>query len=279
MASNLAGIALPAFVLSMLAGCSSSPKSEPEPLPYNPANFLYLSKDKAYGQNQIREAFRDSLSTGEPGKPVILFVHGRGVEPHKSLIGGKAVEGRAVEKLRGAYNQPVVMFSWDSAYGWIVLDRCRPKANAEPAAERLWTVIDELSKWPTGAGRPRMVLLVHSMGNIVLENYLLKLKHEIPKGLFEAIVLSSADADNEGHDVWVRMLKQSAPVYITVNPGDDTLCWARSCRKWSVDPLGMNPGKVRVEGVRYEPFNTDAHEIFHPAKDFYTTVLGGGTWP
>ena len=277
--------ALPAFAIVLLAGCRS--------LSYDPDKFVYLSNERAFARDGVPAAFKEVLPAE---KPVVLFVHGRGNEPGKSLVGTGllsqmyGLEGRAVHNLEETYRLPVVLFSWDSKRNPGLLnldlaDRCRPLENSVEAAERLRSVVESLSSLKTE--RPRVVLLAHSMGTWVVKNYVEKYG-PFPKGLFANVVLSSADVDNAGHDVWVQTLAATSRVYITVNEGDEILLQAtKSCRKEGVLPLGRVPGQARASNATYVQFpSMEAHEIFFRkewgkfdrVRDFYGAVLSGGEY-
>ena len=73
---------------------------------------LYLSDQSRYTHAQVETALDRAFSYQ---KPVVLFVHGRGNEPEKSLNGGTYVEGNAVHKIEQQYDVKVVMFNWDSS--------------------------------------------------------------------------------------------------------------------------------------------------------------------
>lgn len=94
------------------------------------ANYpLYTSDTERYSFDQADVAFDKVFASGQP---VILFVHGRGNEPNKSLVGGTFVEGGAVRKLEAQYKAKVLMFNWNSV-AWMY-DRSKPLAQIPAAA-------------------------------------------------------------------------------------------------------------------------------------------------
>jgi hypothetical protein len=285
MIANLVRLTLFAAV-SALTGCS---------LVYKADNYLYMRDPSAedhsahYHSNQVREAVAKAMATKNP---IVLFIHGRGDEPKKSMKGNSPLtlsywfdsRGEAVRKLEGAYGVTVMLFSWDSRRSTGTLNvnfvgRCRPLAKAMDGAERLRIVIDELMRIPPSE-RPKIVLLAHSMGTWVVKNYVEERHEGFPPGLFTNVILSSADVDNVRHDKWVAPLTETAKVYITTNSTDPTLAWAESsCRMWGVKPMGVDTRLVQVPGVRYVDFSgTKAHEIFDPHHKFYDAVLKGGSY-
>lgn len=274
------------LIVTLVAGCTS--------LRYDPDKVLYLRDKRAFPAHGVTAAVRDIVPQD---KPVVLFVHGRGDEPAKSLEGTDfvsellGVEGRAVHKIEDGYRVRVVLFSWDAQRGAGFLnldfwDRCRPLETSVAAADRLRGVIESLDALPAGASRPRFVLLAHSMGAWVVKNYVEKYG-PFPRGLFANVVLSSADVDNVGHADWVETLAQTARVYVTVNDADRILLNATSCRPQGAMPLGLAPGERRSRNARYVVFpSMSGHEVFYRSdwqaaervRDFYEAVLSGGDY-
>jgi Alpha/beta hydrolase of unknown function (DUF900) len=67
-------------------------------------------------------------------------------------------------------------------------------------------------------------MLVHSMGNIVFAKFMESYAPgKLNKGLFDTIILNSADADAKGHDQWVSKIDFANNLYITLNEGDTIL--------------------------------------------------------
>ena len=64
-------------------------------LQFDPSEILYTSDVNAWRLDQLAEVLDELYAAG---KPLVIFVHGRGKEPHKSLLGATFVQGRAVDK-------------------------------------------------------------------------------------------------------------------------------------------------------------------------------------
>jgi esterase/lipase superfamily enzyme len=274
-------------VLLLLASCQTNS--------FVDGRYVYLSNHReGYSKAKISEAFGTAAKDNEP---VVLFIHGRGNEPKKSLDGTGLiarigdVKGMAVHKLE-KLEVKVLMFSWDSMRhrGFLELDfydRERPLGNTTAAAQRLVEVINILNSLPR---RPKMVLIAHSMGSIVVQRYV-RDHGAFPEGLFSNVLLSSADADNDGHADWVQTLTKTARVYVTVNEHDCILLDAtdgRDPEKTSLKSLGLDPGVELARGAIYVRLSDTihgmpkltAHEAFSSdfpyVRDFYRTVLHGG---
>ena len=248
---------------------------------YDKSMLTYTSDLRGYEEAQVAEAF-DAAATA--GTPIVLFVHGRGDEPGKSLEGtgfilrSIDIEGRAVAKLE-AYGTRVVMFSWDSKRGGFKLDfndRKRPRENVPEASRRLGKVLASFRNWSAARpAHPPVVLLVHSMGSLVLQKCLDDGLWPVGDGtrLFSAVILTAADADDIGHDAWLRKLPHDEAVYVTLNPGDHILKDSTEHRPAGAAALGrgMRPGMPLAPNATYVDLHTDSrtaqkfqpHEIFN----------------
>ena len=91
--------------------------------------------------------------------PTILFVHGRGNEPKKSLKGGLFVQGLAVHKLETDYGANVIMFNWDSKRGNGLKDRSRPLSKMEDAANSFSVVLQGIRSYVNKNRCPRRLHL------------------------------------------------------------------------------------------------------------------------
>ena len=133
---------------------------------YTRDSHAYAIKDLSLALDAVRKA----------GKPIVLFIHGRGDEPGKSLRAKKNLIGlgSAVSMLEDQYGTAVLMFNWDSK-GASMKDRSRPLGNMAAAAEGLHAVILELqSYYSRDPSMKPVVLVAHSMGTIVVQRYVEK---------------------------------------------------------------------------------------------------------
>lgn len=231
--------------------------------------LAYTSDTVGYTASELPALFDRLLA--DP-KPLVLFIHGRGDEPQKSLVKGGlflrlAGGGRAVHKLE-SYGTNVVMVSWDSkAKGQ---DRLVPLSHMDAAAGTLKTVLDAYAA--ARARRPARVepvtLIAHSMGTIVLQTYAEKPDRTFPRQLFTNVILTSADADGDGHANWIDKIAAVENVFITVNDKDRVLEKAAKQPKGRPHPpLGRAPGAALADKASYITIHTKAHEIFAPDPD------------
>jgi len=248
---------------------------------YDENLLVYTSDAKGFASNELRPLF-DRLLGGS--RPIVLFIHGRGKEPGKSLQGAgffaglAGVEGHAVAKLE-AYGVVVVMISWDSERsGFLIFglsDRARSLGNTAAGAQRLGVVLDSLgeslqSREQLHLTHPPITLLAHSMGTIVLQKYIEQnngFRRQTAGPTFTNVLISSADADNIGHATWVDKIANVEHVFITTNPDDPTLVKSDEGRPANAVALGRNPGNALSQGATYAVISIKAHEIFTKRLD------------
>ncbi|MSO85821.1 MAG: alpha/beta hydrolase [Rhodospirillales bacterium] len=151
--------------------------------------------------------------SADSDRPIVLFVHGRGNEPEKSIA------RNALASIEARHGVHAIMFNWDS-----FCLTCRPVDRAADAAPDLVFMLKAVaeSRRNGNAGSNKLILLTHSMGSIVLQHAVADSRFdELPDGMFDAIVLASSDSDADGHAEWMERLSRLAPAtYVTVNPRD-----------------------------------------------------------
>ncbi len=72
----------------------------------------------------------------------------------------------------------------------------------------------------------KLTLMLHSMGNYLLEHYTLTGGYD-KTCIFDNIIMACADVNNEGHQHWVDKLKFRKRLYITINENDKALLASR----------------------------------------------------
>jgi hypothetical protein len=296
-----------------LTGCSSkSPRFDRETfkscedlkkgdLGYDAETSFYTSDCKGYSVSEIEDVL-DKFFLME--KPIILFVHGRGNEPKKSLKGGTVVRGLAVHKLESQYNAKVLMFSWDSKKEsgiFNIFDRERPLKNIPVASNKLDKLLTRIKQYRLNKHKNKpFVLLAHSMGTIVLksliENEELKSWPSTEGAIFSNVIISSSDADNIDHEDWVQKIASIERTYITFNNDDKILKNSKEARKKGAVALGLNPGNKFAQDAKYinltglglsidiqDKGKNDHHEMFNKKSmfnqvymcQFYNSALTG----
>lgn len=205
-------------------------------LEYSSEYPLYLSDGSKYSYNEIDVALEKVFSYD---KPVVLLVHGRGNEPNKSLNGGFFVEGKAVHKLEKQYGAKVLLFNWNSNSGFF--DRNRPLNNMPSAANSFSIILEHINEYLKKSYNKRISLLVHSMGSIVIQNYIETYGWKFKEKIFNNVLFTSADCDNKNHAEWMDKISMVEKVYITINKNDFVLSISLDARKNGNRALGKKP--------------------------------------
>lgn len=225
---------------------------------------LYLRDTSKFGYDNVDQALDRAYATK---KPVVIFVHGRGAEPNKSLNKGTFVEGGAVRKLEDQYKATVVMFNWDSQA--FLFDRSKPLSKMKESADSFALVLQKMVRYfETHPTLKRPTLIAHSMGSIVLETYVKKygwFSHS-QAPVFSKVFFTSPDADNINHWLWLHEIGRLEKVYLSINKGDDILENSNDERQGGAKPLGLKPVLPYSENITYLDL-TDiaggAHEVFN----------------
>ena len=265
------------MILITLATCATLVHAQP--LTFDPNKRLYTSDKVGHSIDKLPILLDRLLANG---KPVILFVLGRGNEPEKSLEGGGFVTGLAVHKLEDGYDANVLMFNWDSKRKsglFNIKDRSRPLSNMSNASQAFAKVLRAISQYRSDKPNSRPIaLLVHSMGNIVIETVVKDQNGWIENDgspLFSNIILSSSDANNQGNSIWVEKISATEKVYVTINANDKVLLKSNNSRPSGMAAVGLEPGTTLANGAVYVDFTglgktpgskKETHEMFGKSK-------------
>ncbi|MDJ0900706.1 MAG: alpha/beta hydrolase [Xenococcus sp. MO_188.B8] len=129
------------------------------------------------------------------------------------------------------YDVDVVLFSWPSNPGGFITEEYPDAMEAaEVSAKALKRTFEKLDKYsrncPLDSTEQRRIslnLLVHSLGNFVVENYV---KLHLLSGItefFNNIIFHEADVDNKGHKEWIDKIEFGKRIYVTINKNDYVL--------------------------------------------------------
>ncbi len=200
------------------------------------------------GQRELpsQTLFRSVLAqvrAGSLGPKWIVAVHGYGQSFLDSLEEAHGLE----QRYHGTHqDQPlnVILFSWPSRPGGIVLDPVsayrRAQAAAVPSAaalaivlERVWSSFavpalqGQRATAHAGAAPPvrdfSLCLHVHSQGNLVLEMMTRTKALEGSPVMLDTLILHQADVDADDHGEWVDRIRFASDVVITLNAWDGIL--------------------------------------------------------
>lgn len=179
-------------------------------------NGFYISKDfKRHDSSEIKDLLKTMLQES-PERNIVFYIHGRSKTLQK--------EWTNINTMEKVYNVRVLMLHWES---WnTMLDR--PVENTFEGAENLREAIVEINQFKeensSSFKNKKMIMLFHSMGNIVLKNYLIDFKDEVRNtNLFDSIILNGADTPFSGHRKWLATLNLSHDIYVVMNNNDEVL--------------------------------------------------------
>lgn len=176
----------------------------------------------------------------------VVSVHGYGQSFLDSLEEAHGLEQSYQWSRTGKTSQPVnvILFSWPSNPGGVVLDPVnayrRAQAAAVPSAaalaivlERVWAFFaaPALRGQPTTSSMRRippvrdfsLCLHVHSQGNLVLEMMTRTKALDGAPLKLDTLILHQADVDADDHTEWVNRIQFAADVVITLNAWDGIL--------------------------------------------------------
>lgn len=229
---------------------------------------IYTSNSDGYRSDQTESVLSEVI----PGnQKLILFIHGRGNEPKKSLRGATFIRGKAVHKLERQYASKVLLFNWESK-GW-GRDRDRPLSKVDQAADSLKIVLDGMYKSTMSGERDAPIsLLAHSMGSIVVQRLIERHGWPWTKPIFSSVLFSAPDANESQHIVWLDSISRVENVFVTINSDDKALKRSNDARPGHDRPLGLkrptdlstNTSYVDFSGLGKSPGKKiKTHEIFN----------------
>ena len=196
----------------------------------------------------------------------------------------------ASQKLADKYDTDVILFSWpsnpqgnsNSIFDLFEIESEYQEAlsiakSSAPALEKALTFLsqciadysfDDLLR-----RKIKFTLLIHSLGNCVLENCI-KLTSDNVTKIFDNIILHQADVDNKKHEQWITNIQPINNVYVTINRNDNVLTASGAFHKsrlnsWNVNNrLGNNTKDfTALKPVYYTDFTkggqvANAHNLF-----------------
>lgn len=257
---------------------------------FNPEMPLYTSDTKGWRLAQFDAVMTKLLANG---KPIVLFVHGRGKEPGKGLLGATFTEGKAVHKIERGYDVNVLMFNWDSAFkGFSFLDREVPLSHTSPGGAVLGRVLVALQQYQALHPNTRKpALLVHSMGSVVVQKAVTEGHWPQAKGLFSAVLLTQPDADDVGHAQWLDDVGTREQTFVTLNRDDHVLRRSTDARPAGAHALGLDTTQPLAQRATYIDISRmgptgqkdEDHEVFGKGAmnqqiflcQFFTQALTG----
>lgn len=162
----------------------------------------------------------EGIRAGKYRQHWVFYIHGFNQSFAQSL--------EASREISRIYDVDVILFSWPSNPGGFVTDEYKQakqaaRASANAIDRALGKLADYLINRPQLAiqtCRVSINLLVHSLGNYLVENFVRRPIFLPEKRIFDNILFHQADVDNHLHRFWVDRLSYSRRIYITINEED-----------------------------------------------------------
>jgi esterase/lipase superfamily enzyme len=168
-----------------------------------------------YAVKEIGKIF-DQIFEKEDTKNIVIYVHGLGKNPKKSLNDG------ALPNVAELSDVHAILFSWPSWKGLFN----RPLDNAVNSA---WDLADLLYTFDLYRFKNKhkfkdrkVTLLLHSMGNILFRVFLESIHHarSFDAQLFDVVILNAPDVPYNGHAQWLNKLDFTNQIYVTQHSND-----------------------------------------------------------
>jgi len=181
---------------------------------------IYTKDEFVLRQPAQTAEIMDQFNKEAPDKNIIIYIHGRGR--------GIDEKWETLKGLEDTYNAKMIMFHWQS---WTSLT-VRPVDKAAASIDELNDFFKQIKDYkdanPEMFQHKKITLLTHSMGNVVLREYVEnQYKHDLNdstgRPLFNAWVSVGADEGLTNHKEWVGAIDFAEKKYITMNDGDIVL--------------------------------------------------------
>lgn len=153
----------------------------------------------------------------------VFYIHGFNQSFKKTLD--------ASYEIAQKYNVEVIVFSWAANPGGIVTAEYRrarqaakASANAiDRALEFLGSYLRERPQAEIEQCNVRLNLLIHSLGNYLVEQFVRSPVFSGETRIFDNIIFHQADVDNRLHEFWMNQVQYGRRLYITINENDRVL--------------------------------------------------------
>lgn len=254
---------------------------------------LLPESDNLENNPPSRQLFKKVISSminGSIGKEWIFYIHGFNQSFEKSL--------NACHDLHEQYGVNIIIFSWPSNPGGFVTDEYKKAKQAARSSsgaldrcfELLVTYILETASSKDLKERQARTLgvsinlLVHSLGNYLMESYIRNPIYTEETQVFDNIVFHQADVDHETHSEWINKVKTGKRIYVTLNQLDDVL---KASSLINPRRLGNTPVNLNASNVFYIDFSfgdevSIKHNLFSDGakdnsviKNFFSDVFQG----
>ncbi|WP_372366171.1 alpha/beta hydrolase [Candidatus Uabimicrobium sp. HlEnr_7] len=220
----------------------------------NSSTALVASNGKEYvfGAQQDFDSFMHNNIKSK--KKLLLYVNGKGPEPLRSQIS-------VIPYIEKHYDVEVCMFRWPS-FGWIV---GYPIKNAKNSSDELQLCLQKMKGY-LAQNKKSCSLFVHSMGNIVLQNFLKNYENTLPDVLFDNVILNAADIHFENHEQLLKKINFAQRIYIP---------YSRCDRVLRLSQIFKNKGRLRLGQAGYTDNSPAIYVDFSEVTGIYHEYFRG----
>ena len=173
-----------------------------------------------------RQLFKDVLQGIKEGRyksDWVFYIHGFNQSFRQSI--------EASREIAQKYGVDVIVFSWVANPGGFVTSeyaRARQAAKAsanavDHALEKLGTYLFERTREEIEACDVRFNLLIHSLGNYLVEQFVRAPVFSGETRIFDNVIFHQADVDHKTHTEWIDRVEYGRRLYITINENDRIL--------------------------------------------------------
>ena len=216
----------------------------------------------------VLEEFFTELSRAK--NDCVVYIHGFNKSFEESIEQSNDISNR--------YRVGVISFSWPSnPKRWISSDEYEvAKAtaiNSSVALDRTISKIGSsiLNAWDSDFSIS-LNLLVHSLGNYVLQNFVQSRLFSDETRVFDNIIMDAPDVDLENHSQWTERMKYARRRYVTINEDDWVLRHSVS-RNGGQRRLGNSASDLSSEQLTYFDLS-DGKNVIHKHNHFEDTAKG-----
>ena len=180
---------------------------------------------KDYDINEVSQAVSTLYShANDNNKTFLLYIHGRAKVSEDSEVDDGEPYKSINEVIPVLEQGPVrvLMLWWPGDSGTFSF----PSDKARIAAGNLSSLLSQLIVLKKNGilAQKKMVFITHSMGSIVLEEFLLNhYNNSFNYKLFDNVILSASASKSKDHSDWLKKLDFARNIFVMINPNDRLL--------------------------------------------------------
>lgn len=208
-----------------------------------------LSSDLLPSRQLFKEVLKKT-KTGEISSEWVFYIHGYNQSFRKTL--------EASWDLAQTYGVNVIVFSWVANPGGIVpLEYIRARQAAKASSNAVDRTLERLGSYLASFSEELedldvgLTLLVHSLGNFLVEQFVRSPVFSGETRLFENIIFHQPDVDHATHTEWVDRVVHGRHIYITLNENDSVLHFSDVINP---DRLGNTVRDLKSKRAKYVDF-------------------------